>query len=632
LNEAKLILVGRGGVGKTCIVNRLVEDRFDPSEARTDGIRITQWKVTLNAKDDVRFNIWDFGGQEIMHSTHQLFLTQRSLYLLVLNGREGGEDSDAEYWLQLIASFGGESPVIVVLNKIKEQPFDLNRRALQQKYPGIRAFVKTDCADRTGLAQLDAAIQMETDRLEGLRDRFPASWFKIKDRLAGMNENYLSFDRYRELCEQLGEREPDAQEHLAANLHRLGIALNFKDDVRLRDTHVLNPRWITEGIYKILNAEKLARQKGVLHLTDMGHILDAKNYPESKHLFLFDLMKKFELCFEFPNDFEHRYLVPELLDKQEPDLKGEFKQEQCLNFQYHYKMVPQGLLPRFIVRTHALSDTQPRWRSGVVLEFEGNRALVKADARDRKVTISVTGPVEARRRLLAVIRSDFEAIHGDIKKLQVTEMVPVKENPDVAISCDELKVLEQSGVSEFPKVIGNAVAKLDVQEMLNGVDLERARRRAVVSERGEPLRVFISYSHKDETLRADLETHLKLLQRQGLISVWTDRKIGAGEEWKGKIDDNLESARIILLLVSADFIASDYCYDVEMKRALARQSANEARVIPIILRAVHWQPAPFGKLQALPKDGKPVMLWTDRDSAWLDVETGILTVAEQLRS
>jgi len=629
LNEAKLILVGRGVVGKTCIVNRLVRDAFDKDEKKTDGIRITQWKVTLKGTDDVRLNIWDFGGQEIMHSTHQFFLNQRSVYLLVLTGREGGEDADAEYWLQFIESFGGESPVIVVLNKIKEQPFDLNRRALHQKYPGIRAFVKTDCADRTGLAELGVAIRRETDGLEDLRAKFPASWFAVKDRLAGMKENYLTFDRYRQLCEQLGEREPEAQEHLAANLHRLGIALNFKDDPRLRDTQVLNPHWITNGIYKILNAERLEQQKGVLRLSDLGHILDRENYPESKHLFLVDLMKKFDLCFEFPGDIDRRYLVPELLDKQEPDLKGEFHPEQCLNFQYLYKIVPEGLLPRFIVRTHVLSEKQPRWRSGVVLEFEGNRALVRADAHDRKVTISVAGPVEGRRRLLAVIRSDFEAIHGDIKKPQVMEMVPAKENPDVAISYDELKVLEHSGVTEFPKVIGSAVVKLDVQEMLNGVDLEGARRRAVASERGEPLRVFISYSHKDETLRTELETHLKLLQRQGLISVWTDRKIAAGEEWKGKIDDNLESARIILLLVSADFIASDYCYDLEMTRALARHNANEARVIPVILRAVDWHPAPFAKLQSLPKDGQPVTLWPDRDSAWLDVEKGIRKVAEE---
>ena len=122
--------------------------------------------------EDVQLHSGDFGGQEIMHATHQFFLTQRSLYFLVLNGREGGEDADADYWLRLIESFGGDSPVIVVLNKIKEHPFDLNRRALQQKYPFIHDFVQTDCEDGTGIIELRRAIERETDRLEPAREAF----------------------------------------------------------------------------------------------------------------------------------------------------------------------------------------------------------------------------------------------------------------------------------------------------------------------------------------------------------------------------------------------------------------------------------------------------------------------------
>ena len=154
LLEAKLILVGFGEVGKTCLVNRLVHDAFNPQEPETPGINITQWPLRLPAGEDIRLHVWDFGGQEIMHATHQFFLTRRSLYLLVLNGRQGQEEHDADYWLSLIQSFGGESPVIVVLNKIKAHPFDVNRRGLRQKFPEIAGFVATDCEDGTGIAAL----------------------------------------------------------------------------------------------------------------------------------------------------------------------------------------------------------------------------------------------------------------------------------------------------------------------------------------------------------------------------------------------------------------------------------------------------------------------------------------------
>lgn len=142
--------------------------------------------------------------------------------------------------------------------------------------------------------------------------------------------------------------------------------------------------------------------------------------------------------------------------------------------------------------------------------------------------------------------------------------------------------------------------------------------------------LFYSYAHEDEKLREQLEKHLVILKRQGVIQDWHDRKIGAGTEWKGQIDAHLNSAGVILLLISADFLASDYCYDIELKRAMQRHEAGEARVIPVILRPVDWQGAPFGKLQALPKDAKPVTSWTKRDEAFANVAQGIRAAVEEL--
>jgi hypothetical protein len=131
-----------------------------------------------------------------------------------------------------------------------------------------------------------------------------------------------------------------------------------------------------------------------------------------------------------------------------------------------------------------------------------------------------------------------------------------------------------------------------------------------------PMELFYSYSHVDEPLRKELEKHLSLLKRQEYLTGWHDRDISAGTEWQQEIDTHLTRANIILLLVSPDFMASDYCYDSEVKRAIERHQAGEARVIPVILRPVDWQGALFGGLQALPKDGTPVTLWPDRDAAF----------------
>jgi hypothetical protein len=135
--------------------------------------------------------------------------------------------------------------------------------------------------------------------------------------------------------------------------------------------------------------------------------------------------------------------------------------------------------------------------------------------------------------------------------------------------------------------------------------------------------LFFSYSHADETLRDQLEKQLSMLKHQGIIETWHDRRIGSGSEIDQSISEHVEKDDIILLLVSADFLASDYCYNREMKRAMERHEAGDALVIPVILRACDWHAAPFGKLNATPPDGKPVTLWPDRDQAFLEVAKGI---------
>jgi internalin A len=628
-----MILVGRGGVGKTSLVNRLVHGDYNPKEMKTDGISITPWQVPIR-EDLVRLNIWDFGGQEIMHATHQFFLTQRSLYLLVLNAREGDQDANIEYWMRLIESFGGDSPVIIVVNKIADHVLDLNRRGLMEKFPAIKDIIDTDCEVQIHLKELQEAIQRETDRLEHLRDLFPASWFAVKEKLANLRQHekndFIPFSRYQTLCENSGIKESVAQDTLVHFLHDLGIVVNFSDDPRLAETHVLNPEWVTNGIYKILNAKTIVSKRGELHLADLSGILNEKVYPPRMHLFLLDLMRKFELCYEYYESTGH-YLVPELLGKEEPELT-EFEKADALRFEYGYNILPEGLLPRFIVRSRALNKNQPRWRTGVVLEWEGNRAAVKADAQDRGVSIAVAGPTRGRLRLLTVIRADFDQIHGSIAKLQAKAQVPIPEYSGLAVPYDDLLVYEEAKESEIPLVYNGKVVKVKVSGLLGGVEEDlRQREPTRISSAGKPVRLAFSYSHRDEELRDQLATHLKLLQRVGYLNSWHDRQIMPSDRWKDVIDDNFKQAELILLLVSADFIASDYCYEIEMRTALERESNHEARVIPIILRACDWNQAPCAKLQALPTNGKPVTSWANRDEAWNDVANGLRSTIDSIR-
>lgn len=143
-------------------------------------------------------------------------------------------------------------------------------------------------------------------------------------------------------------------------------------------------------------------------------------------------------------------------------------------------------------------------------------------------------------------------------------------------------------------------------------------------------KIFFSYSHADEGLRDQLEKQLSLLRRQGAIETWHDRRIGAGADFGHEIDIHLDEADIVLLLVSSDFLDSDYCYEREMKRALERHKQGTAIVIPVILRACDWHDAPFGTLLAVPTDGRPVTQWPDRDQAFLEVTKSIKAAIARL--
>jgi O-acetyl-ADP-ribose deacetylase (regulator of RNase III) len=169
-----------------------------------------------------------------------------------------------------------------------------------------------------------------------------------------------------------------------------------------------------------------------------------------------------------------------------------------------------------------------------------------------------------------------------------------------------------------------------VKKRLSEIQDERLSLLPLVTPKAAgPVTVFVSYAHADERLRKKLGRQLSVLEQEGIVAMWHDRMIGAGAEWAGAIDARLDAASVILLLVSPDFIDSKYCRDVELKRALQRHEKREALVVPIILRPVSFKNMPFAKLQALPKDAKPVMTWSNVDTALVDVTDGLRIAIQQ---
>ena len=256
LNETKILVVGQGSVGKTSLVSRLIQEGFDSSELKTEGIAINHLTIDCkpsvrekhspltadnqseieNQQSKVQLNIWDFGGQEIMHATHQFFLTKRSLYLLVLDARLTQEENRVEYWLKIIQSFGGDAPVIIAGNKTDQHPLDIDRTGLQKKYPNIVGILETSAATGNGIDALKVAIAEQVNILPHVHDLLPERWFTIKTRLEeiGKAQNFITHDAYLNLCAEYMFNDETSQHTLIGFLHDLGIVLHFQDEPRLR--------------------------------------------------------------------------------------------------------------------------------------------------------------------------------------------------------------------------------------------------------------------------------------------------------------------------------------------------------------------------------------------------------------
>jgi len=468
LNEVKLIFVGQGSAGKTALRERILNNHFNDKPVRTEGINVDEAFIVTNKGSKVKLNIWDFGGQEIMHATHQFFLTKRSLYLLVLDSRITQEENRVEYWLKIIQSYGGESPVLIIGNKIDQHPLDIDRTGLQKKYPNIVGIVETSAATGAGIEELKAAIANQVNNLPHVGDLLPETWFMVKNKLEsfGRQSNFITHDKYLELCAENGVTDETSQRTLIGFLHDLGVILNFQDDPRLDSLGILNPQWVTNGVYKILNSHALFKNKGVLTVPMLDEILNLPEYPRDKRLFIVDMMKKFELCYDI-EPFK-TFLVPDLLPKDEP---GELAFSGIPAFEYAYPVLPSSVITRFIVRMNHRIEDGFVWRTGTLLKIGDNHALVKADIEDRKIIISIDGLEHTRRDALSAVRYQLDEIHGSIRGLNPEKRVPIPNAPNAEpLSYEYLLELERDGFEEFPVKDGNRLVKVDVRELLSAVE------------------------------------------------------------------------------------------------------------------------------------------------------------------
>ncbi|MDB9491077.1 COR domain-containing protein [Dolichospermum circinale CS-534/05] len=345
---------------------------------------------------------------------------------------------------------------------------DLDQTGLHKKYKNIKGIVPISCKTGEGIEDLLSIIKRELAHLEGINDPLPKTWFQVKTHLEKMEKDYILYHEYEGICQNEKINEKLKQSTLMELLHQLGIVLNFRDDFGLKGVPVLNPEWVTNGVYKILNDNLLMTEfRGMLTLQELRRILDDSKYPDDNPEFIIKMMERFELC--FPLDDKDKYLIPDLLPKEEP-ATGEW--ENVLAFEYHYNILPSSIISRFIVRMHHLADKKTWWRSGIVLKSDNNRALVKSDQEDRKIFIFISGSDFTRRDLLSMIRSQFDSIHQTIKGLEAKEKVPIPGYSGIFAGYKNLLVYADKNLDFIPEGLTET---FNARKLLNWIEEERPK-------------------------------------------------------------------------------------------------------------------------------------------------------------
>lgn len=434
LKQAKVLVVGDERVGKTSIINRMLGNPHNENQTSTQGIDISSLDF-----NEYKAHIWDFAGQELTHQTHQFFLTERSLYIYVIDAQKEDNQARDLHWFNTIKSYSENSPIIVVVNHCDQNlnyQFDLQR--YQNTFQVVDVIYTSACNLNSlsedvkhkigdSIDKLNQSISRQLPKLPGIERQIPESWHIVKSAMETFKEthNVIEKNIYENECQKAGVLGSPLQTALLKILNSIGTVIAYPNDFRLKLTQILKPEWVTNAVYKIVRSP--AKNPGLYTEEAISEILkDGYSHPQQQ--WLIDLLIKFELGFRVSN-FD--LLIPMRLPSVMPEFdKSRYQQGLNIRFNYHrVGLLKSNVLPQLIVRMHPYVDenTTKYWRHGLFLAHGGCQGVIISDEPNQCIDVYLSTRDEDARALLQWLRSNLQKIEHSQIQANESEALPYKE-------------------------------------------------------------------------------------------------------------------------------------------------------------------------------------------------------------